>query len=274
MDTSASHRHARSVAEAAARAAGAVIRRYVGADPSVEAKGTNDFVTEADTAAQQAVVQVLSDAFPDDAILAEEQDDAESASPDYDGRRWIIDPIDGTTNFMHALPPYAVSIALREGPEIVAAVVYDVAHDWLYAAAKDEGATRNGEPIHVNASAELSDALVATGFPYRRFEHMDTYLQVLRDVLLTTRGVRRHGAAAIDLVRVAAGHVGAFYETGLRPWDVAAGALILREAGGTLTDFEGNGALTPVFGRQVMATNGILHKALQPMLAPLIDTHA
>lgn len=261
--------HARYVAEAAARAGATVIRQRANKTHTVESKGTNDFVTEADTAAQEAVVQVLRRAFPDDAILAEEQDDAADRPAAFSGRRWIIDPIDGTTNFMHGIPPYAVSIALQKGDAILAAVVLDVPHDRLYAAVRDGGATCNGEPIAVNSAATLPKAVIATGFPYRRVAHTDVYLDVLGTLLPQARGIRRHGAASIDLVRVAEGAYGAYYETGLKPWDVAAGALIVREAGGRVTTIDGRSGLHPLFDAQVIASNGPLHETMQDALAPL-----
>lgn len=266
--------HARYVAESAARAGAAVIRRHADAVHTVEAKGTNDFVTEADTAAQEAIVEVLHRAFPDDTILAEEQARTEDITASCAGRRWIIDPIDGTTNFMHGIPPYAVSIALQHNDVLAAAVVLDVPHDKLYAAVRGQGATCNGAPIAVNESAPLQDVVLATGFPYRRFSHLETYVGVLKTILPKVRGVRRHGAAAIDLVRVAEGSFGAFYETGLSPWDVAAGALIVREAGGRVSTMQRDEALHPVFNAQVVATNGQVHNALLDLLTPLRETHA
>lgn len=266
--------HARYVAEAAARAGAAVIRDRAGKAHTVETKGTNDFVTEADKAAQDAVVQVLRRSFPDDTILAEEQDDSEGSIADFSGRRWIIDPIDGTTNFMHGIPPYAVSIALQHDDAIVAAVVFDVPHDKLYAAVKGSGATCNGTPLTVNEAATLPEAVIATGFPYRRTAHTEVYLDVMGTLLPRVRGIRRHGAASIDLVRVADGAYGAYYEMSLKPWDVAAGALIVREAGGRITTIGGAGGLHPLFDAQVVATNDRLHATMQDALAPLQHIHA
>ncbi len=266
--------HARYIAEAAARAGAAVIRDRLDKTHTVETKGTNDFVTEADKAAQDAIVEVLRRSFPDDTILAEEQDDSDGPMSDFSGRRWIIDPIDGTTNFMHGIPPFAVSIALQHDDAIVAAVVFDVPHDKLYAAVQGGGATCNGVPLAVNKADTPSEAVVATGFPYHRLSHIEVFLEVLGTILSKARGVRRHGAAAIDLVRVAEGSYGAFYETGLMPWDVAAGALIVREAGGRVTTIEGAGDLHPLFDSQVLATNGRLHDTMQDALAPLLRIHA
>lgn len=266
--------HARYVAEAAARAGAAVIRDRAGKAHTVETKGTNDFVTEADKAAQDAVVQVLSRSFPEDTILAEEQDHANDSIADFSGRRWIIDPIDGTTNFMHGIPPYAVSIALQQDDAIVAAVVFNVPHDRLYAAVKGGGATCNGTSLTVNDAATLPEAVIATGFPYQRTVHAEVYLDVMGTLLPTVRGIRRHGAASIDLVRVAEGAYGAYYEMDLKPWDVAAGALIVREAGGRVTTIGGAEGLHPLFDAQVVATNNRLHATMQDALAPLQHIHA
>ncbi|PEN06281.1 inositol monophosphatase [Longimonas halophila] len=266
--------HARYIAESAARAGAAVIRDRVDKAHTVETKGTNDFVTEADKAAQDAIVQVLRRSFPNDTILAEEQDDAVGSIADVSGRRWIIDPIDGTTNFMHGIPPYAVSIALQQDDAIVAAVVFNVPHDRLYAAVKGGGATCNGEPLAVNNADTLPEAVIATGFPYQRVAHTEVFLDVLGALLPKARGIRRHGAASIDLVRVAEGAYGAYYETGLKPWDVAAGALIVREAGGRVTTVGGSGGLHPLFDAQTVATNGRLHETMQDALAPLQHIHA
>lgn len=266
--------HARYIAEAAARAGATVIRDRLDKVHTVETKGTNDFVTEADKAAQDAIVQVLRRSFPNDSILAEEQADSDGSIADFSGRRWIIDPIDGTTNFMHRIPPFAVSIALQQDDAIVAGVVFDVPHDKLYAAVQGGGATCNGAPLAVNEATTLSEAVVATGFPYRRFAHTEVLLDVVGALLMKARGVRRHGAASIDLVRVAEGAYGAYYETGLKPWDVAAGALVVREAGGRVSTIEGAEGLHPLFDAQVVATNGRLHATMQDALAPLLSIHA
>jgi len=266
--------HARYIAEAAARAGATVIRDRLDKAHTVETKGTNDFVTEADKAAQDAIVQVLRRSFPNDSILAEEQADSDGSIADFSGRRWIIDPIDGTTNFMHRIPPFAVSIALQQDDAIVAGVVFDVPHDKLYAAVQGGGATCNGAPLAVNEATTLSEAVVATGFPYRRFAHTEVLLDVVGALLMKARGVRRHGAASIDLVRVAEGAYGAYYETGLKPWDVAAGALVVREAGGRVSTIEGAEGLHPLFDAQVVATNRGLHATMQDALAPLLSIHA
>lgn len=255
----------------AARQGARVIREHAGQIDTLRSKGRNDFVTEADEAAQAAILDALRHAFPNDAILAEEGDASDGERGVANGRQWIVDPIDGTTNFIQQVPPYAVSIACQDGDRVVVGVVLDVTHDELFTAVAGHGTQVNGTPVRTTDRADLSDAFVATGFPYRRFEHTERYLEVLANVLPATRGVRRHGAASVDLARVAAGRFDAFFETGLRPWDVAAGTLLVREAGGRVTDYSGTGGLVPVFERQICATNAGVHDAMLDRLHPMHD---
>jgi myo-inositol-1(or 4)-monophosphatase len=255
----------------AARQAAAVIRDQAGPLEDVRAKMRNDFVTETDEKAQAAVVETLRDADPDDAILAEEGKEPASIPTVVDGRRWIVDPLDGTTNFMQRVPPYAVSIALQENDALAVGVVLDVSHDELFTAVAGHGLQVNGHPAGVSQTDTFRDAFLATGFPYRRFEHTEVYLDVLADILPATRGVRRHGSAAIDLARLACGRFDGFFETGLRPWDVAAGVLLVREGGGYVTDYRDAAGLTPLFDRQVCATNGRVHEPLLSHLAAMDD---
>jgi len=255
----------------AARRAAAVIRDQAGAMGPVRDKGRNDFVTETDEQAQAVIIEHLRETFPRDAILAEEGTVADEESPIVEGRRWIVDPIDGTTNFMHQVPPYAVSIALQEEDEIVIGVVLDVPHDDLFTAVEGHGLQVNGMPASVSAADAFGEALLATGFPYRRFEHTERYLAVLADVLRDARSVRRHGSAAIDLAWTACGRFDGFFETGLSPWDVAAGVLLVREGGGHVTNYHDEAGLTPVFDQQVCATNGPVHAPLLRHLAPMDD---
>jgi myo-inositol-1(or 4)-monophosphatase len=290
------HDDALAAAVEAAEAAATVIRRHSTrsstAELAADAKGRNDFVTAVDEAAQSAIIGHLEERFPDDTILAEEGADTEELSAVVDGRRWIVDPLDGTTNFMHRVPPVAVSIALQEGETLALGVVLDVTHDELFLALQGHGAYRRrltgtgpaasearapdedaaDTRLRVTATEALGDSLLATGFPYRNFAHTDAYLDVLGQFLRQARGVRRHGSAAIDLVRTADACFSGFFETGLRPWDVAAGTLIVREAGGRVTDYQGRGGLHPVFGRQVLASNGRIHDAMHAVLAEMDDT--
>jgi len=255
----------------AARQGAAVIQEHAGERHTVRAKQTNDFVTAADEAAQSAILAALNDEGPGYDVLAEEGTDEENFTASVEGYRWIVDPIDGTTNFMHQIPPYAVSIALQHQASIVAAVVLDVPHDELFTAVAGHGLQVDGHPAQKGSADVLADAMIATGFPYRRFEHTEVYLEVLESVIRSTQGVRRHGSAAIDLARLACGRFDGFFETGLRPWDVAAGTLLVREGGGRVTDYRGQGGLAPVFGQQVCATNRTIHDALRARLQPMRD---
>ncbi|MEF8816098.1 MAG: inositol monophosphatase family protein [Salinibacter sp.] len=255
----------------AARQAAAVIREQAGTPSDVRDKGQNDFVTEADERAQAVIVEHLREMFPRDAILAEEGAAADGDPPVVSGRRWIVDPIDGTTNFMHHVPPYAVSIALQEEDEIVVGVVLDVPRDELFTAVAEHGLQVNGKAAGVSGRSAFEEAFLATGFPYRRFEHTERYLDVLAGVLREAQGVRRHGSAAIDLAWTACGRFDGFFETGLNPWDVAAGALLVREGGGRVTNYHDEAGLTPVFDQQMCATNGPVHAGLLAQLAPMDD---
>jgi myo-inositol-1(or 4)-monophosphatase len=255
----------------AARRAARVIRERTGALENVRAKGQNDFVTEVDEAAQAAVCGTIRDAYPDDTILAEEGGEPGTPPASVDGRRWIVDPLDGTTNFMHQVPPYAVSIALQDSDALRAGVVLNVPHDELFTAVAGHGLQVNGRPAGVSQTHAFEDALLATGFPYRRFEHTEGYLDVLGEVLRAARGVRRHGAAAVDLAWLACGRFDGFFETGLQPWDVAAGILLVREGGGRVTNYHAEDGLTPPFDQQVCATNAHIHAPLLDHLAPMDD---
>ena len=227
-----------NVAVMAARRAGNLLaRRFGQADRlKVERKGHNDFVTDADRAAEEAVIEVVHKHYPDHAILAEES----GASGDAD-TVWIIDPLDGTTNFMHGFPVFAVSIAVRVAGRIEHAVVYDPLRQELFTASKGSGATLDGRRIRVSGGRDLEFALLGTGFPYRQSaDEMPPYLDIFRKLMAASSGVRRPGAAALDLAYVAAGRLDGFWETGLQPWDIAAGALLIREAGGIVSGLDGS----------------------------------
>ena len=227
-----------NIAVKAARRAGAIINRAAQDIDAltVSTKRHNDFVTEVDQAAEQAVIQVLMKAFPDHAILAEES--GAHGKSDY---VWIIDPLDGTTNFIHGFPQYCVSIGLRHKDTVTQAVIYDPGRNELFTATRGHGAYLNDRRMRVSKRRQLDDALIGTGFPFRSHEHMDEYSAVLRKVMEQTAGVRRAGAAALDLAYVAAGRLDGFWEMGLSPWDMAAGSLLIQEAGGLVSDFAGDG---------------------------------
>ncbi len=225
-----------NIAVKAARRAGGIINR---ASRDVEqikvsAKRDKDFVTEVDKAAEEAIIGVLHEAYPDHAILAEES----GASGDSD-TVWIIDPLDGTTNFIHGFPQYAVSIAQAHKGVLQHAVVYDPTKNELFTASRGGGAFLNDRRIRVSKRIKLNEVLIGTGFPFRYFEHVDAYLGIFRDMMHKTAGVRRPGAAALDLAWVAAGRIDGFWELGLSPWDMAAGALLITEAGGLVGDLSG-----------------------------------
>ncbi|HYB51454.1 MAG TPA: inositol monophosphatase family protein [Burkholderiaceae bacterium] len=226
----------------AARKAGAIINR-ASLDLDllhVSSKGHADFVTQVDRAAEQAIIETLSQAYPDHGFLAEESGAQRPQNAgDY---TWIIDPLDGTTNFIHGFPQYAVSIACQHGGQITQAVVYDPTRNDLFTSTRGRGAFLNDRRLRVSKRTQLKDSLIGTGFPFRNLERIDQYLQLFKQVTAHTAGIRRPGAAALDLCYVAAGRLDGFWEFGLSPWDVAAGSLLVIEAGGLISDDEGNNA--------------------------------
>ncbi|WP_153115630.1 inositol monophosphatase family protein [Rhodocyclus tenuis] len=229
-----------NIAIKAARRASQIINR---ASQDIERlqvtrKQQSDFVTEVDRAAEAAIIETLREAYPEHAILAEES--GHSAGRDADSEyEWIIDPLDGTTNFIHGVPQYAVSIALRHKGVLTQAVVYDTVRNELFTASKGGGAFLNDRRIRVSRCLKLEDALIGTGFPYRAFEHADAYLGIFRELMQKTAGMRRPGAASLDLAWVACGRLDGFFEFGLSPWDMAGGALLISEAGGLVGDLTG-----------------------------------
>jgi myo-inositol-1(or 4)-monophosphatase len=242
----------------AAREAGGILReRFREVRPlAVERKGLHDFVTEVDRASEAAVVARLTGDHPDVAVQAEE------GSPDADraALRWIIDPLDGTTNFIHGIPTFAVSIALHDDDGLAVGVVYDPVHDELFHARRGGGAHRNGDPLAASAKTDLHHALIATGFPFRIFDRLDGYVAALRAFMTGTSGIRRAGSAALDLVHTAAARYDGFFEVGLAPWDLAAGALIVAEAGGVVTDCGGGDAFLD--RGEILAAGPDLHAAM------------
>ncbi len=230
----------------------------------VNTKAPNDFVTEIDTRAETAVIDTLLEAYPGHAILAEESGRARGAKDsEY---LWIIDPLDGTTNFIHGLPMYSVSIALAFRGQLQQAVVYDPARNDLFYASKGRGAYLNDRRLRVSKRNRMADALIGTGFPFRRGDHFKRYMQMLELVMLNSAGVRRPGSAALDLCHVAAGHYDGFFEAGLSPWDVAAGALMVTEAGGLVGNFTGDSDF--LYQREVIAGNLKIYGQLVQMLGP------
>ncbi|WP_431312741.1 inositol monophosphatase family protein [Roseateles agri] len=255
-----------NIAVKAARAAGAIINRAsLDLDAlKVNTKAPNDFVTEVDHAAEQAIIETLLGAYPDHGILAEETGRTHGAK--HSEFIWIIDPLDGTTNFIHGLPMYCVSIALTHRGVVQQAVVYDPTRNDLFYATKGRGAFLNDKRLRVSKRTRLSDSLVGTGFPYRRGDNPKRYLKMFEAVMTEVAGVRRPGAAALDLCYVAAGYYDAFFETGLQPWDVAAGSLIITEAGGLIGNFTGESDF--LHQREVLAGSPKIYGQMVPILAP------
>ncbi len=236
--------------EEIAREVGGYIRRQReglgGGD--VEAKGTHDYVTRVDKESERRLVKALSEVLPGSGFLTEEA----TTEQRREYHTWIIDPLDGTTNFIHGSPPFAVSIALQEGEETVLGVVYEIMMDELFSAGREVPARLNGLEIRVSRAARLEEVLLATGFPFINFDRLDPYMEVLKRFMVETQGVRRLGSAATDLAWVACGRYDAFYEYNLNPWDVAAGAFLVRRAGGRVSDFRGDGR-NYLFGREIVA---------------------
>jgi myo-inositol-1(or 4)-monophosphatase len=225
------------VAEQAARAGGEVLcEQFRRASLEVRAKGQHDFVTSADHASEAAILSVIRRAFPDHAVLAEERGRAGAAGSDFE---WVIDPLDGTNNFLQGLPIFCVSVACRRAGEPLAGVVLDPVGDNLFAGTRGGGARWNGRPMRISSRPHLEGAFLATGYPFRAGSALDLYLTVFREVFLRTRAIRRCGAAALDLAYTAAGVYDGFFEFRLSPWDIAAGVLLIQEAGGSVSDLDG-----------------------------------
>lgn len=218
-----------------------------------EVKGLNDLVSYVDKKAEEMIVQELQQIFPDAGFIVEEN--TRSEKREYN---WIVDPLDGTTNFIHGIPCYAVSIALEYKNEILLGVVYEVNREECFYAIKNNGAFLNDLPIRVSERKNLSESLIATGFPIYEFDCVNNYLSALNYFMHHTHGLRRIGAASVDLCYLACGRVDAFFEYNLKPWDVAAGGLIVKEAGGTIKDFSGGDDW--IFGRETSATNSHLNE--------------
>lgn len=228
-----------NIAVKAARRAGSVINRasFDLDKLTIEQKAQNDFVSEVDRIAEQAIIQVLKEAYPQHSILAEESGLTESKSQS--DHQWIIDPLDGTTNFLHGFPQYCVSIALAVKGVVQHGVIFDPVRNDLFTTSKGAGAFLNDRRIRVSRTLALKDALLGTGFPYKEFAQFDRYLAMFKDLTQKSAGIRRPGAAALDLAYVACGRYDGFWEMGLNPWDVAAGGLLVQEAGGLVADFKG-----------------------------------
>lgn len=223
---------------------------------AIETKSLNNFVSFVDKTAEEKLVQRLGELVPEAGFIAEEG----TGVRNNEGYNWIIDPLDGTTNFLHGIPVFCISIALQQQHDLVLGVIHDPNRNETYSAVKGEGSQLNGNPIFVSKTTQLEDALLATGFPYDDFGKQTEYLQLLGFITKNTRGVRRLGSAALDLAYVACGRCDLFYEYALNPWDVAAGILLVQEAGGKVSNFAGED--DALFGEDILASNGNTHQQM------------
>jgi myo-inositol-1(or 4)-monophosphatase len=255
-----------STAADIARSAGKLLLPYYDRRVRVEYKGHVDIVTEADLASEKFIVERLRTLFPEHGILAEESGERRSESP----YRWYIDPLDGTTNFAHGFPTFCVSVGLEKSGELLAGAVYDPLRDELFTAEKGAGAMLNGRRMRVSGVAALSEALVATGFaPGARHKRLNIFFY--EELTRRSHGVRRAGSAALDLCYVACGRLDGFWEFNLNPWDVAAGSLLVREAGGRVTDMQG--AAHALTSGTILASNGAIHAGMLQAFAEVFQAH-
>ena len=253
-----------SAARLAADRAGAILKRRWHEHGRVDVKSSAiDLVTDVDRACEATILDVLCSTFPDHAVLAEE-----SGARGEHEFLWLVDPLDGTTNFAHGYPQVAISLALQRGPQTIFGLVYDPIREEIFVARRGGGAFLNERPLRVSSTNTLASSLLASGFPYDRREHADYYLSFFRAFMLRTHGIRRAGSAALDLCWVAAGRVDGFWEWKLKPWDTAAGALLVEEAGGRVSDFRGD-RFDP-FGEQTLASNGGIHVEMLASIGPLL----
>jgi len=220
---------------------------------NIEVKGQHNFVTEVDKKAEQILVNGLSKVLPEAGFIAEEGTSTKKG----DVYNWVIDPVDGTTNFIHGVFPFAISVGLIEHNEVIAGVVYEFGLDEYFYAWKDGGAWLNGNPIHVSPVSGLENGLIATGFPYTNFTYLSQFMESMEYFMRNSHGLRRLGSAATDIAYVACGRFEGFYEYGLNPWDIAAGILLVKEAGGRVSDFEGHNS--PLFSENLICSNSNSH---------------
>jgi myo-inositol-1(or 4)-monophosphatase len=249
------------VALAVVEEAGRRLRAASAETKRIERKGPINLVTDTDRELEQLIVARLTRAFPDHLIVAEEAT-AQNRPAEAQGGQcvWYLDPLDGTTNFAHGYPQFCVSLALAQGSELLLGIVYDPMRGEVFQARRGEGAILNGKAIHVSDTERLDSALVGTGFPYDRRARADYYLRLMREVMTRAQGIRRVGSAALDLCALASGRLDGFWEAQLRPWDTAAGVLIAREAGASVTNFSGSDF--NLYGDEILASNGRIHKEM------------
>lgn len=255
-----------NIATRAARQAGEIITRATEHMDklTITSKSENDYVSEVDNMAEQEIIRTIRKAFPDHAILAEESGQKEA---DNDSEfEWIIDPLDGTTNYLHQFPQYSVSIAVKQKGRLEHAVVYDPLKDEIFSASRGAGAQMNGRRLRVSPAKGLEGALLGTGFPFKDQQYLDIYLEMLKQMIIPTAGIRRAGSAALDLAYVAAGRLDGFWELNLKPWDMAAGLLLIQEAGGMVSDIKGGHEMLE--SGHVIAGNPRIFKAMIKALHP------
>jgi myo-inositol-1(or 4)-monophosphatase len=251
-----------NLAKQLARGAGDILKHYAAREKQVEFKGRANLVTIADKESEAFIIRGIHECYPSHSILAEESGTAQSG--DNMKVRWVIDPLDGTTNFAHQYPFYCVSIAVEENGIVTCGAVYDPCRDELFTAERGEGAFLNGEPLQVSDVDKLSDALLLTGFPYDFREHIEIPLGLFREFLMESQAVRRGGSAALDLCHMAAGRCDGFWELKLQPWDTAAGSVIAEESGARITDFF-NGPYA-IYRKEILASNGRIHEEMLAVL--------
>ncbi|WP_306439206.1 inositol monophosphatase family protein [Oceanidesulfovibrio indonesiensis] len=247
--------------ETAVREAGGIIRTQWNEPRRIQHKGRIDLVTQTDIAVEKALQESLSRILPEADFLGEES----AESLDVDGLTWVVDPLDGTTNYAHKLPFVATSVALWTGEEVGVGAIFNPILEEMFIAVRGQGAFRNGERIHVTDTDSLQDGLVATGFPYDADQQAGRIAVWLEKVLARSRGVRRYGSAALDLAYLSCGNYDAYYEINLKPWDLAAGWLLVEEAGGRVSEFDPNAPFS-LFSSSVLATNGPLHETMRELL--------
>ncbi len=253
-----------NIATRAARQAGDIIMRSTERMDklTITNKSENDYVTEVDQKAEQEIIHAIRKAYPDHAILAEESGQTEGSAE----FEWIIDPLDGTTNYLHQFPQYSVSIAVKQKGRLEHAVVYDPLKDEIFSASRGAGAQMNGRRLRVSPAKGLEGALLGTGFPFKDQRYLDIYLQMLKTMIIPSAGIRRAGSAALDLAYVAAGRLDGFWELNLKPWDMAAGLLLIQEAGGMVSDIKGGHNIFET--GHVIAGNPKVFKAMVKALHP------
>jgi myo-inositol-1(or 4)-monophosphatase len=258
-----------NIASIAARAAGSKILHHMDKIDrlNIQQKGKNDYVSEVDNEAEQAIIQTIKKYYPDHTILAEEsgRDSSNGKKSDVE---WIIDPLDGTTNFLHQYPQFSISIAVKEKGKLMHGVIFDPLRDEMFSASRGSGAKLNNFRIRTSDQKSLDNALLATGFPYHDFSYLDSYLNSLKSFMQSTAGIRRGGSAALDLAYVACGRVDGFWEFNLKPWDIAAGALIAQEAGALVTDFMG--AENYLNSGNILVANPKLYKEMAQTLTQTV----